>query len=66
MGTQILAGSSGMYKKFNEASFTVTHDTCMDSEKLPVKFKDASEGCWIPMRDATFDLTKLKTKDFKK
>jgi hypothetical protein len=59
MGTQVLKGSKGNYKPlhskpefFGNTEFTVTADTCLDADKLPVKFKDAAEGCWISMKQA--------------
>lgn len=61
MATQVLAGSKGNYKpisaspqQFGETEFTVTHDTCMQAESVPVKFKDAAEGCKIPMKNVKF------------
>lgn len=61
MGTQVLAGSKGHYqclsmkhRPLEDFEFTVTHDTCLEAESVPVKFKDAPEGCLIPMKKATF------------
>jgi hypothetical protein len=43
MAIKILTGSQGNYKPkfpetFGDSSFVVTQDTCMEAEKLPVKF----------------------------
>jgi len=70
MGTQVLAGSTGRYETpalvgknlTEEYIFVVTQDTCMEAEKLPVKFPDAAEGCFILMKHAVF--IDRKTKDF--
>ena len=65
MGTQILAGSQGNYRpKFiidktivdNNKKFIVTQDTCIEAVKLPIKFLDTSNECWIFMKDANFTL----------
>lgn len=70
MGTQVLTGSKGRYKpinasphQFGETEFTVTADTCLEAEFLPVKFKDAAEGCLIPMKKAKFPMD-AKYKDY--
>lgn len=70
MGTQVLAGSKGNYKPvnaspqlFSDTEFTVTVDTCMEAEFLPVIFKDAAEGCKISMSRATF-ASDAKYKDY--
>lgn len=65
MGTQILAGATGNYihksqETLGDTSFVVTHDTCLEAEKLPVKFKGAAEGCWIYMHNAIFKAVKTK------
>lgn len=69
MGTQILTGTVGNYKPknpgvFGDTSFVVTRDTCLEAEKLPVKFKDATVGCWLFMRDVSFNPSTIKTKDY--
>lgn len=63
MGTQVLAGTVGFYKEYKTKTFVVSQDTCLEAKRLPVKFKDASEGCWIDMRDATLDSRSIKTKN---
>lgn len=67
MGTQILKGSKGVYKPINpevfgSVTFTVTMDTCMEAEKLPVKFEGSVEGheTWIYMYQATFSNPKMR------
>lgn len=65
MGTQILKGSTGQYQHpkikhdSDSCKFTVTADTCLEAEKLPVIFDGATEGCgcWITMKQAKFDNT---------
>lgn len=52
MGTQILAGSVGRYKPhspeiFGETRFIVTQDTCVECERIPVRFLDVSHESWI-------------------
>lgn len=52
MGTQILAGSVGRVKSldhetFGETKFIVTQDTCMESDRIPVRFLDVSYESWI-------------------
>lgn len=62
MGKHILTGSTGRFETpalkgknlTDDFVFTVTHDTCMEAEKLPVKFDDAVEGCFILMKHAVF------------
>lgn len=71
MGTQVLKGSKGHYqhpqnkKIFGDTGFTVTEDTCLEAEKLPVIFNGAAEGhgCWISMSQAKFD-SDAKYKDY--
>lgn len=61
MGTQVLAGSKGVYRTrtikrdvFNETEFTLVEDVCLEAEKIVVKFKDAAESCWVYMEKVTF------------
>lgn len=55
MSTMILSGTKGIYNKTNErAVFTVSADTCMSSNNIPVKFNNAADGCIVKMKDVTF------------
>lgn len=53
----ILSGTKGLYTKSGVSSrtgFTVTTNTCMNSNKIPVKFNNAADGCIVNMKDVTF------------
>jgi hypothetical protein len=68
MATQVLAGSIGIYRPINRttignAEFTVTHDTCLESEKLPVRFTDGVIGTWIRFNEVSGWVSKL-TRDY--
>jgi hypothetical protein len=69
MGTQVLVGSKGTYRHPKIDSqpdifrFTVTMDTCLEAEFLPIIFNGAAEGCWILMSQSDFD-PDAKYKDY--
>lgn len=61
MGTQVLAGSIGYYKSANvefeksdSARFVVTQDTCLEADRIPVKFSGAVAGVYINAKSAVF------------
>lgn len=60
MGTQILKGTKGLYTgqvispDFGSKNFTVTQDTCLEAERLPIQFDDGIIETWIYMKDAKF------------
>lgn len=65
MATQILAGSTGVWKSKKNlisGTFTVSQDTCSDSKKIPVIFSGGSSPCLVEMELITW--TDMKTKDF--
>lgn len=63
MGTQVLAGSVGYYKptkgefvKDSTTRFTVINDTCLEADKILVKFEGAAENACLllPMSQTSF------------
>lgn len=65
MATQILAGSTGVWKSektSTSGTFTVSEDTCSDCKKIPVIFSDGLVPCLVAMEQITW--TDLKTQDF--
>jgi hypothetical protein len=68
MGTQVLAGSVGVYnpvdpKIFGKLEFTVTKDTCLEKDTLSVKFVDAIHETTISLSKVAY-WTDRKTADY--
>lgn len=69
MGTQILTGSRGFKVYTNNPDkcetkfFTVTQDTCCESDKIPVKFDDKKDK-EVMVRLKTVSFTKKRTCDY--
>lgn len=65
MATQILTGSTGVWKSKKtpaEGKFTVYMDTCSECKKIPVIFEGGSVPCFIQMEDITWK--NIKIRDF--
>lgn len=65
MATQILAGSTGVWKSKKSSTtgiFTLSQDTRSECKKIPVIFEGGSVPCLIDVEEITW--TYLKTKDF--
>lgn len=66
MGTQVLTGSKGTYKNGTDQTtidFTVSFDTCMESNTIFVNLAGSSTKTQVKMADVKFS-SNIKTVDY--